>query len=122
MVVFDVTNRTSFENIETWLREAKKHIVHQQAVYIIVGNKSDCEQDRKVYSREAFRFANAHGLKYFETSAKTGNNVEVCFSTCAQDIYKLLEEGTLKIEEGWHGIKPGFSRKMERRRGKDCCK
>ncbi|XP_060607393.1 ras-related protein Rab-39B-like [Ruditapes philippinarum] len=113
LIVFDITKRQSFENITGWLAEAKFHIEPHQAVYMIVGHKSDCESERQVSSREASQFAQLNGLKYIETSAKNGHNVEETFQTLAKDVYKLLEEGRVKMQEGWDGIKPGFNRGEE---------
>ena len=110
LIVFDITKRASFESITGWLSEAKFHIEPHQAVYMIIGHKSDCESERQVSSREGSQLAKVNGLKYMETSAKNGQNVEDCFLTIAKDIYHLLEEGKVKIEPGWDGIKPGFSR------------
>lgn len=113
MIVFDITKRQSFENVSSWLAEAKFHIEPHKAVYMIVGHKSDCDTGRQVTYREASQFAQVHGLRYIETSAKNGQNVEEAFLTIAKDIYQLLEEGRVKIEDGWDGIKPGFSRGEE---------
>lgn len=110
LIVFDITKRQSFENITSWLAEAKFHIEPHQAVYMIVGHKSDCDIERQVTVREATQFAQLNGLKYIETSAKNGQNVEETFQILAKDVYKLLEEGRVKIEDGWDGIKPGFKR------------
>lgn len=113
MIVFDITKRQSFDNITSWLAEAKFHIEPHQAVYMIVGHKSDCDTERQVSVREASQFAHLNGLRYVETSAKSGQNVEESFQTLAKDVYKLLEEGRVKMEDGWDGIKPGFRRGEE---------
>lgn len=80
---------------------------------MIVGHKADCDTERQVSYREGSSFAQLNGLKYIETSAKNGQNVEETFQSLAKDIYKLLEEGRVKLEEGWDGIKPGFRREQE---------
>lgn len=113
LIVFDITKRQSFENMAGWLSEAKYHIEPHQAVYMIVGHKADCDSERQVSYREGSSFAQLNGLKYIETSAKNGQNVEETFQVLARDIYHLLEEGRVKLEEGWDGIKPGFRREQE---------
>ncbi|KAH3726743.1 ras-related protein Rab-39B-like [Dreissena polymorpha] len=113
MLVFDISKRQSFDNITSWLGEAKFHIEPHQAVYMIIGHKADTDSERQVSYREAQQFAQMNGLKYIETSAKTGQNVEEAFQLLARDVYKLLEEGRVKMEDGWDGIKPGFSRRPE---------
>ena len=59
--------------------------------------------------REGRQFAEYHGLKFVETSAITGQNVEEAFMTVTADIYRMLEEGRVYLEEGWDGIKQGYS-------------
>ncbi|WAR06991.1 RB39A-like protein [Mya arenaria] len=113
MLVYDISKRQSFESITGWLAEAKFHIEPHQAVYMIIGHKADCDNDRQVSYREAQQFAQVNGLKYIETSAKNGQNVEEAFQLLAKDVYKLLEEGRVKLEDGWDGIKPGFNRTEE---------
>jgi len=113
LIVFDITKRQSFENISGWLKEAKYHIEPHQAVYMLVGHKADCDTERQVSYREGSSFAQLNGLKYTETSARNGQNVEETFQTVAKDIYHLLEEGRVKLEEGWDGIKPGFRREPD---------
>lgn len=113
LILYDITKRSSFNHIEEWITEAKLHIAPHEAVFVVVAHKCDQEDERKVSSREGKQFADYHGLKYLETSAKTGQNVEEAFLTVAKDIYKLLEDGKVDIEEGWDGIKPGFTRPRE---------
>lgn len=111
--MYDITKRKSFENLGEWLEESKMHIEPHQAVYVIVGHKADMDAERKVTSREGRQFAEINGLKFLETSAKSGQNVEEAFLTVARDIYQLLEEGKIQVEEGWDGVKNGFARPRE---------
>ena len=76
LIVFDVSDRTTFENIEdnyisTYINNCK----HDNKIIIIVGNKSD-KGVRQVSQEEGREIANRYELKYFETSAKTGENIE----------------------------------------------
>ncbi|KAK3602871.1 hypothetical protein CHS0354_018730 [Potamilus streckersoni] len=114
MIMYDITKRASFENVIGWLEEAKFHIEPHKAVYMAIAHKCDRDSDRQVSSSEGSRFAQLNGLRYIETSAKNGQNVEEAFLIMAKDIYRLLKEERIKIEEGWDGIKPGFARADER--------
>ncbi|GAB1604758.1 ras-related protein Rab-39B-like [Argonauta hians] len=113
LIVYDITKRSSFEHLEDWLKESQLHIEPHKAVYVIVGHKSDKDNDRKVTTREGRQFAEYHGLRFLETSAKTGTNVEEAFLVVARDIYQMLEEGKITVEEGWDGVKNGFARPKE---------
>lgn len=113
LIVFDVTKRKSFENVDSWLKEARAHIEPYKAVYLVVGQKADLEEERQVTPREGRMYAESNGLSYIETSAFNGKNVEHCFQSLASDIHKMLEEGKIKVEEGWDGVKNGYSNPKE---------
>ena len=113
LIVFDITKRSSFEHLEDWITEAKFHIEPHKAVYLVVGHKSDDSERRAVTFKEGKQFAERHGLRYIETSAVNGENVEETFSAVAREVYSLMEQGRIRVEEGWDGIKNGYSRPRE---------
>ncbi|XP_013394689.1 ras-related protein Rab-39B [Lingula anatina] len=113
LLVYDITKRVSFENLTGWLEEARQHIEPNKAVFLVVGHKADAEEDRQVTTREGKLLAEHNGLKFLETSAVTGLNVEECFLTVARDVYELLEQGKITVEEGWEGVKNGYARPRE---------
>jgi Ras-related protein Rab-39B len=113
LIVYDITKRSSFDHLEDWLAEAKFYIEPHKAVYLIVGHKCDMEEQRAVTAKEGRQFARKHGLEYLETSAITGQNVEESFSCVAREVYRLMERGEIQIQEGWDGIKNGYSRPRE---------
>jgi len=78
ILVYDITHQLSFEHIKYWLGEIKNH-GREDFYTIIVGNKTDLEEERKVTTSEGKRFATENGIDYIETSAKEGQNVEVLF-------------------------------------------
>ena len=81
ILVYDVTNRKSFENIKNWHNEIKK--VSTNISLILVGNKIDLEENREVESQEGNILADNLGLSYIETSAKTGENINDAFKMLA---------------------------------------
>ena len=81
ILVYDVTNRKSFENIKNWHNEIKK--VSTNISLILVGNKIDLEENREVKSQEGNILADNLGLSYIETSAKTGENINDAFKMLA---------------------------------------
>ncbi|MFW9949335.1 MAG: GTP-binding protein [Candidatus Thorarchaeota archaeon] len=81
ILVFDVTNSSSFESIESWYNEVIKS--SPSLSLILVGNKIDLTNDRKVTSEEGEGLAHKLKLSYIETSAKTGENIEDAFKMLA---------------------------------------
>lgn len=110
LVVFDICNRKSFENVPTWMLEAKTHIEPHQAVFILVGCKSDLTEQREVSFEEANTFADFNEMAFVETSAKTGEKVEETFRIVGQEIYNRVQLGEYSIHDGWDGVKAGYRR------------
>jgi small GTP-binding protein len=87
IIVYDITNLESFQNLNSWLNEIKNE--SSNACKILVGNKNDLEKDRKVTFEQGKEFANQNGMKFFETSVKENNNVKEIFLTIAKEIIQL---------------------------------
>ena len=87
-VIYDVTDKDSFQNVKQWMGVIDRYC-WENAHRIIIGNKCDCEGIRTVSSEEVQDLAERFGVPYFETSAKTGENVELALTTMIEG---LLEE------------------------------
>lgn len=113
MLVYDISNRASFENISSWLHEAESNMGGPnpgKCVFQLVGHKSDDHSERRVDYEEGEYFAKYHRMKFIETSAITGKNVFDAFLMMAQEVYKRVEEGFLRPTDGWEGVKGGLMR------------
>ena len=71
-IVFDLTNKESFENLQYWVARTKKLTSLNINQILLVGNKADLEESRVISYDEGFQFAKKVGISYIETSAKTG--------------------------------------------------
>ncbi|MGQ4832871.1 MAG: Rab family GTPase [Candidatus Asgardarchaeia archaeon] len=85
-VVYDITNPTSFRNVTKWIDEMKRY--SGDIPFIIVGNKIDLAQYRKVKTEEGQKIAEEYSVPYIETSALTGKNVANMFYLLAKASYK----------------------------------
>jgi small GTP-binding protein len=95
VVVFDVTNRQTFENVTRWLEEIENSF--NKVSMVLFGNKTDVEKDKRLISEEeARKFAEEKKIPYFETSAKTQKNLKEGFSRVANDAYDMYE-GSQKV-------------------------
>ena len=91
LVTFDLTRRATFENAKTWIAEAKKE--SPEALFILVGNKNDLEDDRVISSDEGEKLSKTLGcIGYIETPALTGENVEDAFYSIGKTLLKKRKE------------------------------
>ena len=84
--VYDVTKMTSFTNLKMWIQECNGHAVPPLVPKVLVGNKCDLREQIQVPSNLALKFADAHNMLLFETSAKDpkeSQNVESIFMCLA---------------------------------------
>ena len=85
IVVYDVTDEDSFANVKTWLNEIDRY-ANENVNKLLVGNKSDLTEKKKVDYQTAKAFADEIGVPFLETSAKNATNVEQAFMTMAAEI------------------------------------
>jgi len=83
--VYDVTDKESFRAIENWMAEVEKY-ASESAIKIIVGNKIDIEDKRKVTLDEGKDVAGRYNVKFLETSAKTAKGVSEAFQALTKEI------------------------------------
>jgi small GTP-binding protein len=85
-IVFDLSNQESFSNVLNWYQELKDFTTDEQIPIVIVGNKSDLDNERQINYKDGVKLANELSeneiikLSYIETSALTGENVEDAFN------------------------------------------
>ena len=81
ILFYDIANRKSFKNLESWLYFIRYNVSKTESPYIfLVGNKIYLEQQREITTGEGEKFAKEYGLTFFESSAKTGKNVDLIFT------------------------------------------
>jgi len=110
ILLYDVTNQKSFQNIKTWLDQIKEEI-EQKVSLMLVGNKIDDVDKRKVTKEEGENLAKELELLFYETSAKTGENIDEAFNCLVK---KTVEEHS-KIEE------KGTKLNQKKQKGKKGC-
>ncbi|CAF1064289.1 unnamed protein product [Didymodactylos carnosus] len=121
LLLYDVTNYSSFENISVWLSEIKE-FAHDDVIIMLIGNKIDKSQ--RVVSKEAGeRLARDFEVSFLETSAKTGQNVELAFMACAQaliDKESSIKSGKESMNEMMK-MTPGTNGKEASKSSGWCC-
>ena len=98
LLVYDVTDESSFNNIRNWIRNIEQH-ASDNVNKILVGNKADMDESKRaVPTSKGQALADEYGIKFFETSAKTNLNVEEVFFSIARDIKQRVSETDSRAE------------------------
>eukprot|EP00794_Sanderia_malayensis_P019456 gene19456-21379_t len=87
LLVYDVTNRSSFNQVRNWMQDLKQFDLDNEEV-ILLGNKIDLDHLREVPSHEGKTIARKYGIQFMETSAKTRENVTEAFQ---QLVYNMKD-------------------------------
>ncbi len=113
LVVYDITDKESFEKINFWMENIKNN-APEKAKLILVGNKCDLANERKVTIEDGENKARNYNIKFFESSAKDGTNVNELFFYLANEIYQ--DEKT-KEKDNKNSVKL----KAKKKEKKGCC-
>ena len=120
LLLYDVTNKDSFKNLESWLIEIEKN-AKEKVLKILIGNKCDLTDDRGISTEEGKAFALRNGMEFMETSAKMNTNVTEAFETLG----KLMIEFNSKGNQGTQknndnkNLKAGSGKNLKTKKG--CC-
>ena len=109
VLVFDLSNEKSFNNIEGWINDVTQNCYNSDIItFILVGNKSDLLK-RQVSHSQAKELADKYGIEYIETSAKKNNNIKKVYRTLIKNIYDKVKSGEIELEDNIINIKNNFS-------------
>ncbi|XP_065838412.1 ras-related protein Rab-39A-like [Oscarella lobularis] len=112
LLVYDVTNRKSFEEVKDWLDEATRCAEPNRIVFVLVGHKTDRTRERRVTTDEGQALAERLRLPFIETSAKEAANVEEAFFMVTREIHRQLKSGEIRVKDGWDGVKRASARRI----------
>ena len=119
LLVYDITDKLTFENINKWAEEINKDEEKTKPI-LLIGNKSDKSDERVVTKEEGEEFAKkcCGGIKFYETSCKTGENVEEAINDLVNQIYN--KDSGNNLNDG-SNIKIDKNKKVNEKEKKKCC-
>ena len=120
LLLYDVTNKDSFKNLESWLIEIEKN-AKEKVLKILIGNKCDLTDDREISTEEGKAFALRNGMEFMETSAKMNTNVTEAFETLGKLMIEFNSKGNQSAQKNNDNknLKAGSGKNLKTKKG--CC-
>ena len=113
IIMFDVTNRQSFDNLPKWFEQCEK--ASDKRIMFICGNKIDLK-NRMITKEDGEEMAESFGTKYFEVSAKTGEGINEMFEALALSVANASND---YIHEAKDNVDLNNQNEIEEKKG--CC-
>ena len=113
IIVYDITNLESFESVMNWIDQIKEN-APENVKSILLGNKSDLEEKRKISEEEGKNLAKKININFYETSAQNGVNIEKAIDDLVKDVINdenFIKENTPKLARN----------KLKTEKKKKCC-
>ena len=107
-IVFDVTRRDSFSAVCQWFEDAQ-NLTQTSSIKTLIGNKVDLNTQRDVTFEEASTLAEQYNMKYYETSALSGERLKDVFIDTAETVLESIRNGTVAVNAPNSGIRTSFT-------------
>ncbi|CAI2376675.1 unnamed protein product [Moneuplotes crassus] len=120
IVVYDITDKESFKNIDNWMTEVEKH-ASENVSRILVGNKCDMDESRQVSTDEGKELADQYNIRFMETSAKESSFVEEAFTLMTKEIKSRVVHTDQRKPSGTGKKLTAPKKKIEKKSGGSCC-
>ena len=120
LLIYDVTNKKSFERIAYWMNELKDNNQINELDICLVGNKIDLE-GRVITREEGEKFALDNDIKYFEVSAKTSEGIEELFTSVTKGAVDKIFQANKEDNDDKKQIFEYLDNRSHRKKKKKCC-
>ena len=103
LVVYDITNEKSFQSVKQWINDCQS-FASKNIHLVLVGNKIDLQQDRKVTKESAEELATEYGMDFYEVSALSGENIDQLFYGICNFISQEIDNGKYDFDDPSTGV------------------
>jgi small GTP-binding protein len=122
IILYDISNKNSFLKAEIWIKDVIE-TAPPDCIILLIGNKSDLNEERKVDYEEGKKLAEKYKILFFECSAKIGNNIALAFERLT---YKIVEKQKEEVNNKDRYIRNNgktlvFDEDARKRKNKKCC-
>ena len=117
IVLYDITDESSFEHIKNWMIDIDK-FGKQGVLKVLIGNKIDLEDNRKITKEAGESMANKYGINFFEVSAKDNINIDELFLDTAKCLIEKNENAV--VDEIGSSVVLN-NNKINMKKNKKCC-
>ena len=122
IILYDISNKNSFLKAEIWIKDVID-TAPPDCIILLIGNKSDLNEERKVDYEEGKKLAEKYKILFFECSAKIGNNIALAFERLT---YKIVEKQKEEVNNKDRYIRNNgktlvFDEDARKRKNKKCC-
>ena len=125
LVVYDITRKVTFNSVDKWIADLRAS-ADKKVNIILIGNKSDLENNREVTKDEGLEKSKALGVAFMETSASNGDNIDKAFDVMIKQVYNIYSSDLKSQDElagsaeGGQDISLGDVKKEDTQK-KGCC-
>lgn len=121
VIVYDITNRDSFVNVERWLKEIRT--MGDVSIYIVLaGNKFDLQSKRVVSVEEGEELSKSNSIAFLETSGLNATNIEKMFDIIAENVYRLNKTDDADQEDlDYKSNEQNIEISIKENKNKKCC-
>jgi len=123
LLFYDITSKKSFDSIGNWIESINESIKTSEIGLLIIGNKSDLEENREVSEEMRKKLEKSQNVEIIETSAKNNINIDISFNKLIEKMLHLKEEESNEKYEKKDNTKLGENVIEEKHKETDgCCR
>lgn len=119
ILLYDITNKNSFESVNYWLKMIKDQLGEKLVPIILIGNKIDLQNERKISNEKGEEKAKELNLHFYESSVKDNINVKESVNDLINQIIPIIKNN--QNDDNNKGFKIVFDKKKGKKKKKCKC-